>query len=117
MGAMERAIRFGADQHQDQDLRRFRAAMDAIADAIYLIDVESMALIDANTAACEMSGRSRADLLSMAPETLFSCTRRTLHEAWHAMIADGGRGDAFESRQARADGSWMTVEVRRHAQD
>ncbi|MBY0239432.1 MAG: EAL domain-containing protein [Burkholderiaceae bacterium] len=50
------------------DLQRFRSAMDATADAIFLIDSDTLALVDINDGACRMLGFCRAQLLDPAPE-------------------------------------------------
>ena len=52
------------------ELQRFRSAMDATADAIFLIDGASMALFDLNDGACRMLGYSRAELLALEPAQL-----------------------------------------------
>ena len=52
------------------ELQRFRSAMDATADAIFLIDGASMALCDVNDGACRMLGYSRAELLALEPARL-----------------------------------------------
>jgi PAS domain-containing protein len=51
------------------ELQRFRGAMDATADAIFLVDVQGMAL-DVNDGACRMLGYARGELLSLAPGAL-----------------------------------------------
>ncbi|MEC5163758.1 MULTISPECIES: EAL domain-containing protein [unclassified Janthinobacterium] len=51
-------------------LQRFRSAMDATADAIFLVDPAGAALLDVNEGACRMLGYSRAQLLAMAPARL-----------------------------------------------
>jgi diguanylate cyclase (GGDEF)-like protein len=51
-------------------LERFRVAMDATADAIFLIDRESMAIVDVSEGACRMLGYSREDLLRIEPGKL-----------------------------------------------
>ncbi|MGV7207756.1 EAL domain-containing protein [Oxalobacteraceae bacterium A2-2] len=52
------------------ELQRFRSAMDATADAIFLLDAATLALVDANEGACRMLGYERAALLSQGPERL-----------------------------------------------
>jgi diguanylate cyclase (GGDEF)-like protein/PAS domain S-box-containing protein len=52
------------------ELQRFRSAMDATADAIFLIDAASLALVDVNDGACRMLACERRDLLAMQPATL-----------------------------------------------
>ena len=52
------------------ELRRFRGAMDAASDAIFLVDVFSMALVDVNDGACRLLGFAREELLAQAPGVL-----------------------------------------------
>ncbi|MDN2695991.1 EAL domain-containing protein [Janthinobacterium sp. SUN073] len=52
------------------ELQRFRGAMDATTDAIFLVDVQGMTLVDANDGACRLLGYARAELLALAPGTL-----------------------------------------------
>ncbi|MGV8866323.1 MAG: EAL domain-containing protein [Janthinobacterium svalbardensis] len=52
------------------ELQRFRGAMDAATDAIFLVDVLGMTLVDVNDGACRLLGYARAELLAMAPGTL-----------------------------------------------
>ncbi|MES2261100.1 MAG: EAL domain-containing protein [Pseudomonadota bacterium] len=60
------------------DLQRFRSAMDATADAIFLIDTESLALVDVNDGACRMLGYGRAQLLAQEPARIGLGTREQL---------------------------------------
>ena len=52
------------------ELQRFRGAMDATTDAIFLVDVLGMALVDANDGACRLLGYARGELLSLSPGAL-----------------------------------------------
>ncbi|RFP16731.1 EAL domain-containing protein [Duganella sp. BJB488] len=45
------------------ELQRFRSAMDATADAIFLLDAGSAELVDVNDGACRMLGYPRAEML------------------------------------------------------
>ncbi|CAN7581383.1 EAL domain-containing protein [Pseudoduganella sp. LjRoot289] len=47
------------------ELQRFRSAMDATADAIFLIDSGTLALVDLNDGACRMLGYGREQLLAL----------------------------------------------------
>ncbi len=49
------------------ELQRFRSAMDATADAIFLIDTGSMKVVDINDGACRMLGYRREQLLALDP--------------------------------------------------
>ena len=100
---------------QERDLQRLRAAIEVTADAIFLIDPDSMMIVWVNAAACELSGYVRAELLSISPETLFSSPRETLQAAWQALIDGDQASAAFEALHRRADGAHVSVQVRRHA--
>ncbi|PJJ19913.1 PAS domain S-box-containing protein/diguanylate cyclase (GGDEF)-like protein [Janthinobacterium sp. 67] len=52
------------------ELQRFRGAMDATTDAIFLVDVLGMTLVDVNDGACRLLGYARNELLALAPGTL-----------------------------------------------
>jgi diguanylate cyclase (GGDEF)-like protein/PAS domain S-box-containing protein len=52
------------------ELERFRGAMDATADAIFLIDTRSMAIVDVSEGACRMLGYQRDALLRIDPVRL-----------------------------------------------
>jgi diguanylate cyclase (GGDEF)-like protein/PAS domain S-box-containing protein len=62
---LERTVR-----ERTAELQRFRSAMDATADAIFLIDTHGMALADASEGACRMLGYRRAELLAHGPAAL-----------------------------------------------
>ena len=52
------------------ELQRFRGAIDATTDAIFLVDVLGMVLVDVNDGACRLLGYARAQLLSQSPGAL-----------------------------------------------
>jgi diguanylate cyclase (GGDEF)-like protein/PAS domain S-box-containing protein len=51
-------------------LERFRSAMDATTDGIFLVDAASLALVDVSDGACRMLGFSREALLRIDPVAL-----------------------------------------------
>jgi diguanylate cyclase (GGDEF)-like protein/PAS domain S-box-containing protein len=93
------------------ELQRFRSAMDATADAIFLIGLPGMALVDVNDGACRMLGYSREELLAIAPEELGLASAEEL--AREAGRVDDGRGepDRIEAVLARADQVLVPVET------
>jgi diguanylate cyclase (GGDEF)-like protein/PAS domain S-box-containing protein len=92
------------------ELQRFRSAMDATADAIFLIDTANMALLDVNDGACRMLGYPRDELLVIAPSELGLASSEEL-----ARQVDGrGASDLVEGRLTRAD--LMLVPVETHWQ-
>ncbi len=103
------------------ELQRFRAAMEGSADAIFVIDTATAALVDVNHAACRMWGRSRDVLLAMRPEVLASTSRQAMLAAWQALIDGDLRAATVEARYGGADSEGsaadggMPVEIRRRA--
>src|SRR5690242_20134111 len=59
----------GASQSR-KELVRFRAAVDASGDSIYISDRESMRFLDVTATACERTGYSRDEFLRMNPGQL-----------------------------------------------
>jgi diguanylate cyclase (GGDEF)-like protein/PAS domain S-box-containing protein len=95
---MERKVR-----DRTAELQRFRGAMDATADAIFLVDARSMAMLDVSDGACRMLGFSREALLRIDPVALGLAERAQLER-----YADAGSAprehDMVETDLLRADG-------------
>jgi len=106
----------GAVAQREEDLRRFRVAMDATADGIYLVDRASLRFIDVNEAACRIQERSREELLALGPEDVLSVPREELERMYDAVIAGGARVEPVERRRLRKDGSPIWLELHRSAQ-
>jgi diguanylate cyclase (GGDEF)-like protein/PAS domain S-box-containing protein len=98
------------------DLRRLRAAMDATADAIYLVDRTSMRFIYVNDAACRMQSCTREELLALGPDGVLSASRAELEHVYDSIIAGGAGTEPLEMPRQRKDGSRVWVELRRRAQ-
>ena len=79
---LERTVR-----ERTAELQRFRSALDATADAIFLLDAATLALVDVNDGACRMLGYERAALLAQTPERLALGSSAELHEQ-AARLAD-----------------------------
>ncbi|HET7198725.1 MAG TPA: PAS domain S-box protein, partial [Burkholderiales bacterium] len=99
----------------EEELRRFRAAMDMSLDAIYLTDRGTLRFVDVNAAACRGVGYSREQLLSMGPEKLLHTPREVLEQEYDAVIARGERGMRSESSYAGGDGRTRWTELHRRA--
>jgi diguanylate cyclase (GGDEF)-like protein/PAS domain S-box-containing protein len=95
---LERKVR-----ERTAELQRFRGAMDATADGIFLVDARSMAMIDVSDGACRMLGFSREALLRIDPVALGLAERAQLER-----YADPGSAprehDIVETELLRADG-------------
>ncbi len=104
-------------QVRTADLQRFRTAMDATADAIFLVDRETMAFIEVNATACTMLRYTRAELLQMGPRQVSPESNVPLEEAYDEIIrlqSEGARAE--ECLLLRKDGSTFLAEVSRQAQ-
>ena len=104
-------------KRREETLERFRAAMDATADAVYLTDRASLRFIDVNAAACRMQNCTREELLARGPERVLSTSRAELERAYDAVIAAGEATAPVEMlrRRPREDGSQVWVELERRA--
>ncbi|MFL6672758.1 MAG: EAL domain-containing protein [Massilia sp.] len=96
--SMERMVR-----ERTAELQRFRGAMDATADAIFLIDARNMAMVDVSDGACRMLGFSREALLRIDPVALGLATREQL-ERHRDTEAAAHESDIVETELLRADG-------------
>jgi diguanylate cyclase (GGDEF)-like protein/PAS domain S-box-containing protein len=102
-------------KQREEELRRFRTAMDASEDMIWLIDPVRMSVIDVNDTACRKLGYPREELLSMAPQDVISISREELSRIYSRLI-QGGEGDtAVGGWYRRKDGSRFPVEAFRRA--
>ncbi|MGZ9045746.1 MAG: EAL domain-containing protein, partial [Telluria sp.] len=97
----------------DEDLRRFRTAMDATGDAIFLIDRSSTSFVDVNTTACRMLGFEREDFLSGGAEGMDGDERARLHVLFDRLLGGEQAGPMDELVLERRDGSALSVEVQR----
>jgi diguanylate cyclase (GGDEF)-like protein/PAS domain S-box-containing protein len=97
---MERKVR-----ERTAELQRFRGAMDATADAIFLVDAHNMSMIDVSDGACRMLGFSREALLRIDPVALGLAVRAQLERYADPTGAHHGHEhDIVETELLRADG-------------
>src|SRR3984957_14684437 len=66
-GAVIMHVDITDQKRSEAALRRFAAAMDATADALFLVDRSSMRYIHVNEAACRIQAQTRAGLLASSP--------------------------------------------------
>jgi diguanylate cyclase (GGDEF)-like protein/PAS domain S-box-containing protein len=102
-------------KQREEELLRFRTAMDVSEDMIWLVDPVGMSVIDVNDTGCRKLGYSREELLSMGPQDIISTSREELSRLYSRLI-QGGEGDtAVEGWYRRKDGSRFPVEVFRRS--
>jgi diguanylate cyclase (GGDEF)-like protein/PAS domain S-box-containing protein len=105
-----------ARKEDEEVLRRFRAAMDATSDAIYLTDRATMRYIDVNETACRMVGRTREELMALGPAGVLGQPVEELARTFDSVIAGGPETAPLELLRPRKDGAQAWVELQRRAQ-
>ena len=103
-------------QARTADLQRFRTAMDATAEGIFLVDRSTMRFVEVNAGACSMLGYPRDELLQQSPSQLLAVPPAQLKREYDSIISGHIRGDLTESFLQRKNGSRFPVELRRSAQ-
>jgi diguanylate cyclase (GGDEF)-like protein/PAS domain S-box-containing protein len=99
----------------EEDLRRFRAALDASVDLILLVDPVTLRYIDVNDAAVRALGYTRDEFLAMGPHDAFSISREALGELYQRLIEGDQTAEKGEGWYRRKDGSRFLVESFRRA--
>ena len=99
----------------EEELRRFRAAMDMAHDAIYLTDRTTMRFVDVNRVGCKALGYSREQLLGMGPHEVLTSPREQLEREYDEAIAHGDQGVRSETSYVRKDGRRGWTELYRRA--
>ena len=102
----------------EEELRRFRLAMDKSADMIVLIDRTTMRFLDVNETACRLLGYSREELLRMGPQDVLPVSREDLERSYDELIANPAEADALargmKSHYICKDQSLLPFESTRH---
>jgi PAS domain S-box-containing protein len=91
--------------------RRFRAALDNSADAIFIIDRQTMKFVDMNKMACESVGYSHDELLSMGPQDIKPYFTKTRLAAKFDKIIHSQHQGIVETIHQRKDGTEFPVEI------
>ena len=98
------------------DLQRFRTAMDATADGIFLINRASMQFVEVNATACTLLGYSREELFERGPMVLGGPSLDAVEAMYDEVIAGRGSRGNIELQLQRKDGSSVEIEVHQQAQ-
>lgn len=99
-----------------EDLQRFRSAMDATGEAIFLINVQTLRYTEVNATACKMLGYSREELLQLGTRQISILSSSRLNETYQALIGGDNTEALLETRLCRKDGTQVEVEIYRQAQ-
>jgi len=114
-GAVVMHLDISERKRSEANLLHFATAMDATADAIYLVDRSTMAFVHINSAACRMREQTRGELLALGPARVLGTSRGALERVYDAVIANGGQAAPLELLRSRQDGSEIRLELRRQA--
>ncbi|KQQ45744.1 sensory box protein/response regulator [Duganella sp. Leaf126] len=99
----------------DEDLRRFRLAMDATADAIFLVDRAGKRFVDVNATACRMLGFERDEFLRVgldqSPDLALEADLVRLEELYEKLLSGDQSGAMTELLLQCRDGTPLAVEV------
>ena len=99
------------EMSRDLELRQFRAAVDASAVLVTLIDPARMRYVDINDAACRALGYSREELLTMGPGDVFSAPGADLGQSYERLLGGDPAAASVEGIYRRKDGSTFPVEA------
>jgi diguanylate cyclase (GGDEF)-like protein/PAS domain S-box-containing protein len=96
----------------EQSLERFRTALDATEDAIYLIDRASMRFVDMNESVCNVLGYSPQELLGMGPHQIEpGVSEQELAQRFDSLLASPAKAERIDTVHQRKDGSTFPVEI------
>ena len=100
----------------EDELRRFRTAMDCTDDAIFLVDYSTQRFVEINAAASTMLGYSRRELLAMGPNDITAQETWAPAQALYArLIASVGTSVSDEMELTCKGGAVLQVEFHRQA--
>ena len=99
-----------------EDLQRFRTAMDATGDGIFLINAQTLQYIEVNATACSMLGYSREELLQLGAVDTSQYSAARLHETYQSLMTGHKTEALFETTLRRNNGTLVEVEIYRQAQ-
>ena len=102
-------------QRPEQDLSRLRMAMDALDDAVLVLDRSTMRFVDVNSAACRLFGYGREELLAAGPGLLTGRPDAEYEPEFDQLLAGNANIASRKLRMLRKDGTAVEVQVQRKA--
>src|SRR5438094_470573 len=105
-------------KEREAALQRFRTALDASADMVFLFDLANGRLVDFNQTACTLLGYSREELLGLrAWDIRAHVGAENLRAETAALLRTGARTATIRTEYQRKDGSTFPVESHRSILD
>ncbi|EMG36930.1 PAS domain S-box [Desulfocurvibacter africanus PCS] len=116
IGLGERSVRktyYPELQRRLSDLERFRVLLDAVSDAILLVDIASSRIIDLNEAACRLIGRCKPEAVRIS---LRDALPGETVDSWGEHLSAGGEAgfpaeERFQMSMRASDGHIVPLEV------
>ncbi|EPM43905.1 putative bifunctional diguanylate cyclase/phosphodiesterase [Pseudomonas syringae] len=102
-------------QQRTIDLERFRTVMDASEDAIFLINRNTMSLIEFNRRACQLLDYTAEELAHKTPAELGETSMENLEMVYDQIIAGKGPSEPLETQIRDKSGRDVEVEIHRQA--
>ena len=96
---------------REEDVKRFRMALDSSADSVYIIDPERMRFLDLNETAYTSLGYTKEEMLGMGPQDIKALISTDALKNIFAGLFEQGRIDMLETVHARKDGAEIPVEI------
>lgn len=103
-------------RERTSQLQRFRTAMDATTDAIFLTDRRTLRFVEVNATACAMLGYTREELLDLPPAALWPGTVETLEAMFDQVIARRDDTGLTEGQVRHRNGALIEIEFNQQAQ-
>jgi PAS domain S-box-containing protein len=96
-----------------EELKRFRAAVDAHQDTMLMVDSDKLRIVYANEGACRNLGYRREELVGQPPDIVFA-DRDAAHLALeYQRLKAGATAQIYQALHRRKDGSTLPVEISR----
>jgi diguanylate cyclase (GGDEF)-like protein/PAS domain S-box-containing protein len=99
-----------ARRRAEEQLRRFRAALNASAESIFLVDADAMQIIDLNDAAARLLGYERDAMIGADPAILFEGRDADVRAEYERLIGSPDAAQSFRAHFRRRDGTLVPVE-------
>jgi diguanylate cyclase (GGDEF)-like protein/PAS domain S-box-containing protein len=103
-----------AMRRSEEELQRFRLALNNSADMVLIIDRARMRFLDVNETACKLLGYTREELLRMGPQDILPVNRQDLEKAYDELIKNQSSPSGMRSYYRCRDGSRLPFESTRH---
>ena len=108
--ARELARRMGLTS---EELKRFRAAVDAHRDTLIMVDAQKAQIVYANEGACRNLGYRREELIGQSPAIIFADRDAARLAAEYEQLKEGASTPIYRALHRRKDGGTVPVEISR----